>query len=473
MSFFRVNDRDTKARITSIEKQITSLKTELNELDYRISMAGKEKDADDTKWYHIKEKTQQVKDHRDEKHALKKSAKDINLEIKKLEAEKQILAANTKLSKPRVALVSVAGVILLTIFVILAIADDRNSAEAAESTSVPTESVSDISQPVSDVSKPVKEATSSAVTVPVTQAYSPEKAAESVSPDSIPAYSGKPYVAINGNTPVFSKDEKALSYGYEYYSPLDRLGRCGVTLAVAGKETMPTEERGPIGSVKPTGWHTVKYSIVDGNYLYNRCHLIGYQLTAENANVNNLITGTRYLNVTGMLPFENMVADYIKETGNHALYRVTPIFDGNNLLATGVQMEAWSLEDNGSGICFNVFCYNVQPGITIDYSDGESRLTENQTEKSKSATESATNKSGSSGTNSSEGQSASTTKSNTSQSSDNNREATYIVNTNSGVFHYPNCPSVARMSERNKQVCHCSRESLINQGRRPCQNCNP
>lgn len=191
--------------------------------------------------------------------------------------------------------------------------------------------------------------------------------------ESIPAYSGKPYVEINGNNPSFASSDFTTA-SFEKYSDLDSLGRCGVAYANVGKDIMPTEERGSIGSVKPTGWHTVKYDNVDGKYLYNRCHLIGYQLTAENANEKNLITGTRYLNVEGMLPFENMVADYVKETGNHVLYRVTPIFEGNNLVASGVHVEAKSVEDNGEGICFNVYCYNVQPGVTIDYATGESSL---------------------------------------------------------------------------------------------------
>lgn len=197
--------------------------------------------------------------------------------------------------------------------------------------------------------------------------------AMSVSLSSIPAYSGSPYVAINNNVPFFTDNEMTTT-AFENYSSLDTLGRCGVAYANVCTETMPTEERGAIGSVKPSGWHTVKYDIVSGKYLYNRCHLIGYQLSAENANTKNLITGTRYLNVEGMLPFENMVADYIKETNNHVLYRVTPMFDGNNLVASGVLMEAKSVEDNGDGILFNVYCYNVQPGITIDYATGESAL---------------------------------------------------------------------------------------------------
>lgn len=187
----------------------------------------------------------------------------------------------------------------------------------------------------------------------------------------IPSYSGSPYVEINNNVPEFEEDDKT-EKSFEEYSQFDRLGRCGVAFANVGVDIMPTEERGRIGMVKPTGWHTVKYDSVDGKYLYNRCHLIGYQLTGENANEENLITGTRYMNVEGMLPFENMVADYVKETGNHVLYRVEPVFEGDNLLASGVHMEAESVEDNGEGVSFNVYVYNAQPGISIDYRTGES-----------------------------------------------------------------------------------------------------
>lgn len=190
---------------------------------------------------------------------------------------------------------------------------------------------------------------------------------------SIPEFSGKPYVVINNNIPGLSLSDRTAAY-FEKYTALDYLERCGVAFACLGKETMPTEDRGAIGSVKPSGWYTVKYDFVDGKYLYNRCHLIGFQLSGENANIRNLITGTRYMNVDGMLPFENMVADYIKETGNHVLYRVTPIFKGSELVCRGVQIEAFSVEDNGDGICFNVFCYNNQPGVEIDYATGESRL---------------------------------------------------------------------------------------------------
>ena len=195
--------------------------------------------------------------------------------------------------------------------------------------------------------------------------------ADTVNPADIPEYNGEPFLAVNNNVPEFT-DEERKSQSYEDYSQLDSLGRCGETIANVGKDLMPNKKRGSIGSVKPTGWHTVKYDNVQGKYLYNRCHLIGYQLSGENANRRNLITGTRYMNVDGMLPFENMVADYVKETGNHVLYRVTPIFEGDDLVAKGVQMEAESVEDEGKDLSFNVFVYNVQPGIEIDYHTGES-----------------------------------------------------------------------------------------------------
>ena len=230
---------------------------------------------------------------------------------------------------------------------------------------------------------------------------------------------------------------------------MDSLGRCGVCVASVGKDLMPTTERGSIGSVKPTGWHTVKYDNVDGKYLYNRCHLIGYQLSGENANVKNLITGTRYLNIKGMLPFENMVADYVKETNNHVLYRATPIFEGDNLLANGVLLEGYSVEDNGDGICFNVFCYNVQPDININYANGESSSsTYQETIPSQQA---VTNP----------------------PQSQNNVEHTYILNTNTKKFHLPSCSSVNQMKESNKQTYTGNRDDLISQGYDPCKKCNP
>ena len=206
--------------------------------------------------------------------------------------------------------------------------------------------------------------------------------------DSIPEYSGSPYAVLDDNQPSFPAED-LIEQSFEKFGELDSIGRCSTAYANLSKETMPTEDRGAIGMVKPTGWHTVKYDCVDGKYLYNRCHLICFQLSGENANEQNLITGTRYMNVDGMLPFENMVADYIKETDNHVLYRVTPVFKGDNLLSSGVIMEAQSVEDSGEGISFKVYVYNAQPGVTIDYATGESYLSEESADEP-SASESET-----------------------------------------------------------------------------------
>ena len=276
----------------------------------------------------------------------------------------------------------------------------------------------------------------------------------------VPAYSGKAYTSVNGNVPYFSAAELT-TQSFETYSDLDSLGRCGVTYACIGQDLMPTEERGSIGMVKPTGWHTVRYDdLVDGKYLYNRCHLIGYQLTGENANTKNLITGTRYLNIEGMLPFENMVADYIQETNNHVLYRVTPIFEGDNLVADGVLMEGYSVEDKGSGISYCVFAYNVQPGIEIDYATGESKLADGvKQEEQKPATVSPAP------TPEPEKQEPATG----SEAS----QADYILNTNTKKFHYPTCSSVNDMKEKNKQEFFGTRDEAIAQGYSPCGRCKP
>lgn len=253
----------------------------------------------------------------------------------------------------------------------------------------------------------------------------------SFSMEDLPDFSGDPYVVINDNQPDFSSEDMTTE-SFETYSSLDLLGRCGVAYANIGEDLMPTEDRESISSVTPSGWINKEY---DGEYLYNRCHLIGYQLTGENANEENLITGTRYMNVEGMLPFENLTADYIRETGNHVLYRVTPVFEGQNLVASGVQMEAWSVEDNGEGVCFNVYVYNCQPGVTIDYATGESWLEGEETEEA--------------------------------------GPVSYILNTNSHKFHYPDCAGVASMSPSNRQEYSGDREELIAQGYEPCGQCNP
>lgn len=260
---------------------------------------------------------------------------------------------------------------------------------------------------------------------------------QAVTQDGIPAYDGSPYVVLHDNIPDFTEQDLTTE-SYEQYSPLDRLGRCGQAAACVGLDLMPTEERGAIGQVKPSGWHTVKYDIVDGKYLYNRCHLIGYQLSGENANEQNLITGTRYLNVTGMLPFENMVADYVKETENHVLYRVTPLFEGEDLLALGVELEALSVEDNGEGVEFHVFCYNVQPGIEIDYATGESQLAGNSTAEEAEQT-----------------------------------QDTFVLNTNSMKFHRPDCQGAESIKAENRQDYTGSRDTLIEMGYEPCKLCEP
>lgn len=281
---------------------------------------------------------------------------------------------------------------------------------------------------------------------------------------SVGAYSGKAYVSVNGNTPYFTADELT-STSFELYSNLDSLGRCGTVYASIGKDLMPTEERGSIGMVKPTGWHTVRYDdLVDGKYLYNRCHLIGFQLTGENANTSNLITGTRYLNIEGMLPFENMVADYVKETGNHVMYRVTPIFEGNNLLASGVLMEGYSVEDKGAGICYCVYAYNVQPGIEIDYATGDSKLAESaQAEQTPTVVVPAP-------TPTPEPEEQPTEEPNTGNQSS---QANYILNTNTKKFHYPSCSSVDDMKEKNKAEFFGTRDEAVAQGYSPCGRCKP
>ena len=284
--------------------------------------------------------------------------------------------------------------------------------------------------------------------------------ASSFSLSDVPAYSGKAYISVNGNVPYFTAAELTTT-SFETYSDLDTLGRCGVTYACIGQDLMPTKERGSIGMVKPTGWHTVRYDdLVDGKYLYNRCHLIGYQLTGENANTQNLITGTRYLNIEGMLPFENMVADYIQETDNHVLYRVTPIFEGNNLLANGVLMEGYSVEDKGAGVSYCVFAYNVQPGIEIDYATGESKLADGaQHEEQKTATATPTPSPEPEKQEPVTGSEAS--------------QADYILNTNTKKFHYPTCSSVNDMKEKNKQEFFGTRDETIALGYSPCGRCKP
>lgn len=291
---------------------------------------------------------------------------------------------------------------------------------------------------------------------------------DAFSVDQVPAYSQQAAITVHENRPYFRLEDFSTA-AFESYSSLDSLGRCGTAFACIGQELMPTEKRGSIGSIKPTGWHLVKYAGIDGNYLYNRCHLIAFSLTAENANEKNLITGTRYLNVQGMLPYETTVADYVKATGNHVLYRVTPVFEGNNLLASGVLMEAESLEDGGSGVQFCVYCYNVQPGITIDYADGTSSGPEYTGE----SWESQKEQSGTSGINTKSFQDPGSTPGyNTENVKDSDSTIVYVGNSNTMRFHRPDCPSVSEMAEHNK-VEFSSREEALQQGYEPCKRCNP
>ena len=255
---------------------------------------------------------------------------------------------------------------------------------------------------------------------------------QAVSLDALPEFSGDPFVEVNGNEPSFSEAERELP-AFEAYAPLDGLGRCGTAFALIGPETMPTEERGSIGR------HLVKYDIVDGSYLYNRCHLIAYRLAGENANERNLVTGTRFMNVRGMVPLEDRVALYVDRTGNHVLYRATPVFEGDDLVARGVHIEAESVEDGGAGISFNVFAYNVQPGVGIDYATGESWL-DGSLEL---------------------------------QDGFDASRYDYVLNVRSKRFHKPDCPSVEDMKAGNREGFDGTREEAEALGYVPCGRCNP
>lgn len=273
-----------------------------------------------------------------------------------------------------------------------------------------------------------------------------------VSLDAIPAYDGKAYVAVNNNEPFFT-DSDMTTTAFENYSDLDSLGRCGVAYANICKDIMPTEERGKIGMIKPSGWHTVKYDVIKDRYLYNRCHLIGYQLAGENANPKNLITGTRYLNVEGMLPFENLVADYVNNTGNHVLYRVTPMFSGSNLVANGVLIEAKSVEDNGGGILFNVYCYNVQPGVGINYENGDSWLDGATPQEQSAQTDTPQNE----GSQSSDGSAANSS----------NSEMMVHITATGKKYHRAGCRTL------KKSDTEVTLDEAKSMGLSPCGICNP
>ena len=292
-----------------------------------------------------------------------------------------------------------------------------------------------------------------------------------VTVDDVPAYSGEPYVEVNDNQPEFTEEELT-TVSYEEYSELDELGRCQSAEACIGQDLMPTEARESISSVKPTGWKNKSYDTVDGGYVYNRCHLIGFQLTDENANEENLITGTRYMNVEGMLPFEDEVAAYIKETDNHVMYRVTPVFEGDDLVASGVQMQAESVEDDGVGISFNVYVYNVQPYVVIDYKTGENWEGDEIAEpegKWADGTEAEPSDSKSDSKINAKTDSAATSKA----EAKDTKEQTYILNKNTKKFHKPECSGAKKIKAKNKGEYTGSRQTLIDEGYEPCGNCNP
>ena len=336
----------------------------------------------------------------------------------------------------RARALALAALVAIALAALPACSDDSPSAQAPEAES--QEAVATTPESAVDPEEPQDQEADPAPEEPAGQA---EPAAFDLS--QVPDYAGSPYVTVNGNVPTIG--EADLPAASESYAPLDHLGRCGAAIAVVSPSTMPAEgeERGSIGMVRPTGWHTVRYDdLVDGRYLYNRCHLIGWQLTAENANEENLVTGTRYMNTEGMLPFENEVADYVDRTGGRVLYRVEPVFVGDELVCRGVHMEARSLDDAGMGVAFNVFCYNVQPGVGIDYATGESWREEAPEAQAPEATTQG-------------------------------EERTYVINTNTRKFHYPEFSSVDRLSEKNKQTVTDTRDDVIAQGYDPCGNCNP
>lgn len=282
-------------------------------------------------------------------------------------------------------------------------------------------------------------------------------------PAAVPAYAGDPSVELNDNAPVFDEADRQRST-FEEYAPLDEWGRCGAAYAMVGRETMPTTPREPIGDVRPSGWQHDAYAWVDQRFLFNRCHLIGWQLTAENANERNLITGTRSMNTLGMLPYENEVASYVRRTGNHVLYRVTPVFGNGDLVASGVLMEAESVEDGGAGVCFCVWCYNVEPGVVIDYRTGESHADGTigpQRDASDGSVSSGPNRAAR----------AFTIPDDACRVEES--QADYVLNVHTGKFHLPDCPSVADMREENRFAFGGTREQLVELGFSPCGYCNP
>lgn len=391
-------------------------------------------------------------------------------EIKKtLNKEKEKLFENKKIKKVVIIFtILLIGIICISLGMTKSEQEDFKNEIAPNSSNISSEEKLNKTKEIENITNEIKNNENTNILISQKDEKENNLNIKKFNINEVSKFSGSPYIKINNNIPFFMESDLTTN-SYENYSNLDSKGRCGMAISSIGMDIMPTEKRGNIGNIKPSGWHTVKYAGINGNYLYNRCHLIGYQLTGENDNERNLITGTRYLNIEGMLPFENMVADYIKETNNHVLYRVTPIFEGENLLASGVLMEAKSVEDNGKSIEFNVYCYNIQPGIEINYLTGESSGPEfkgNNT--NNNTTNNINNNKSNNKTNK-----VNTSTNTKSQTKSPNLSDTYVLNKNSKIFHKSNCSSVNKMSEKNKETYNGSRDDIINRGYKPCKRCNP
>lgn len=296
-------------------------------------------------------------------------------------------------------------------------------------------------------------------------AYSAGVTTAQLRAEVLPSFAGTPYVEVDAGEPSFSADE-ATTVAFEDYGPLDELGRCTYAFACLGPETLATGPREDIRSVRPTGWRTDEYDFVDGLRLYNRCHLIARQLSDENANERNLITGTRYLNTEGMLELEEMTGDYIRRTGNHVLYRVTPLFLGDELVARGVQMEAMSMEDGGAGISFNIYAFNVQPGVEIDYATGRNWLAQDTPAAPAGATATDANPAGTTAT-------AADTTAPDADVSTSASAVDYVLNTKSMKFHLPSCDNIGAISANNRLDVHMTRDEVVAMGYAPCGGCQP
>lgn len=348
---------------------------------------------------------------------------------------------------------------LVSIMIFVCGCDGNNSNVSSSGTAQTTTAVSSTSKMAIDSQATTTTTTSNSEQTTTGQTnLNGKQLTESAKLSNVPEYTGSDFGIINNNTPLFS-DDYLSSQSYEFYGELDKLGRCTVGIANIGKDIMPTEKRGSIGMVKPSGWHLDKYDFVDGKYLYNRCHLVGYQLSGENANEKNLITGTRYMNIGKMLDIENQVANYVKSSNNHVLYRVTPIFVDNELVARGVLMEAKSCEDNGKSICLCVFCFNVQPNVVINYATGDNRLA---ADSSITTSQVVTNQ-----------KPAVTTTTSTLKNTQGNTSSIYVIlNTNTKKYHEPSCSSVSKIKDKNKQEYRGSLDSLIAQGYSSCKICH-